>query len=173
MLFKFWSRPWSHILPPTCNFVIFMSPPRTLTDNAVFCFVFLFDLVCCESFCPSYFLFRCPTSQIWTELQMFHGTVVTEGRNRRFEHIDRGPQWAANPPARLMKRSHLGSPSGSSGLHFNSDTEPYLTCPGLSLSHDPSVCSRDQHFHLRLWHRISLFILTLMDMLEQSLDNAR
>lgn len=42
------------------------------------------------------------------------------------------------------------SHSGSSGHHFDFDAELYLTCPGLSLSHDLSVCSRDQHFHLRL-----------------------
>lgn len=47
------------------------------------------------------------------------------------------------------ERSQI-SHSGSSGHHFDFDAELYLTCPGLSLSHDLSVCSRDQHFHLRL-----------------------
>ena len=83
--------------------------------------------------------------------------------------------WAAAPaaPQLIAVTSHRPAAAASSGLHFNSDTERYLTCPGPSLSHDPSVCSRDQHFHLRPWHRISLFTVTLMDMLEQSLDTAR
>lgn len=37
----------------------------------------------------------------------------------------------------------------ASGLHFNSSPGRRLTCPGLSSSHDPCVCPRDQRFHLR------------------------
>lgn len=37
----------------------------------------------------------------------------------------------------------------SSGLHFSSLPGLCLTCPGLSSSHDPCVCPRDLHFHLR------------------------
>lgn len=81
---------------------------------------------------------------------MFHGVVVTGGTDARFEvgspvcskSLSGAADGAELP--RITQRRFL------SGLHFNSDTELYLTCPGLSLSHDPSVCSRDHHFHLRL-----------------------
>uniref|UniRef100_A0A3Q1HGI5 Upstream transcription factor 2, c-fos interacting n=1 Tax=Acanthochromis polyacanthus TaxID=80966 RepID=A0A3Q1HGI5_9TELE len=36
-----------------------------------------------------------------------------------------------------------------SGLHFSCSPGRCLTCPGLSSSHDPCVCPRDQRFHLR------------------------
>lgn len=115
-------------------------------------FVFIFCLLC---FCPSYLITqwqhrginRCPES-VTVSCKSASATVVLE-------------------------QSHLRTLTDSSGLHFNFNTELYLTCPGLSLSHDPSVCSRDQHVHLRLCRRISLFIFTLMDMLEQSLDSTR
>lgn len=76
----------------------------------------------------------------------------------------------------------------ASGLHFNSSPGRRLTCPGLSSSHDPCVCPRDQHFHLRKSVPLNISVshprqrererkktythTPFMDMLEQSLDSS-
>lgn len=63
------------------------------------------------------------------------------------------PRSRANPPSSSLVPAPRTDAEGSvplgSGLHFSSLPGRCLTCPGLSSSHDPCVCPRDQRFHLR------------------------
>ncbi|KAG7233709.1 hypothetical protein INR49_006690 [Caranx melampygus] len=61
-------------------------------------------------------------------------------------HLGRGPERRA---AEELAVDADGSELLRRGLHFSSSPGRYLTCPGLSSSHDPCVCPRDQRFHLR------------------------
>ncbi|KAF3834299.1 hypothetical protein F7725_025503 [Dissostichus mawsoni] len=67
-------------------------------------------------------------------------------------------------------------PPAQQRLHFSSLPGRCLTCPGLSSSHDPCVCPRDQRFHLRKSVSLNIGVFTpaksFMDMLEQSLDSS-
>ncbi|XP_034016270.1 upstream stimulatory factor 2 [Thalassophryne amazonica] len=79
-----------------------------------------------------------------------------------------------------------GSVERRSGLHFSSSAARCLTCPGLSFSHDPCVCPRDQRFHLRKSASLNIGVFffffffffflihsqTFVDMLDQSADSS-
>lgn len=60
-------------------------------------------------------------------------------------------RFAAQTPGRVFVFPHRRRRSVllRNGLHFSSSPGRCLTCPGLSFSHDPCVCPRDQRFHLR------------------------